>query len=107
MGPALSLFVPRRRSGRVATAVADEKLQRGPHRGASENVKYHLKSVQSDNIHASWGPESGFPMTITGPRCNFSSAITFPHLRGPVIVIGKPLPGPQEAWMMTVCTLFR
>ena len=75
--------------------------------GHRKNVKYQPKSVQTDINHASWGPESGFTMTITGPRCNFSSAITFPHLRGPVIVIGKPLPGPQEAWMMTVCTLFR
>ena len=74
--------------------------------GASENVKYHLKSVQYHIIHAPWGPLSGFPTTITGPR-GCGNVIADEKLqRGPVIVMVKPLSGPQEAWLMSVCTLF-
>ena len=43
--------------------LADEKLQRGPHRRASENVTYHLNSVQSYIVHGLRGPQVCFSVT--------------------------------------------
>ena len=84
----------------AATAVADRKSQRGPHRRASENVHYTVKSVQTDIIPASWGPQSGFPMAITGPRRCGNVIADETLQRGPVIVTGKPLWGPRRACTM-------